>query len=212
MPVTLLAAALAALLAAEPAATEPPSPAEWGPDTGAPSAAAPPQAPPSTRPLPPMPHSISHVEPRAPDWMLAAGWGATSLMGVTATGVEATFEAGQPFATPSPALTLVTADLFVGETTPGLAIRSFAVGAEVWYDGGRLRAGGGLGLGLVSYRRATSGEWDFNLTVGLRAGVELALLRVGSSDVVLGAHGAASLGSWYSGYFTLGWRWRTAPR
>ncbi len=83
---------------------------------------------------------------------------------------------------------------------------------EVWYDAGRCRAGGGLGSGLIGYRRATSGEWALLLTCGLRAGIEVAVLRLGASDVVLGAHGAANLGPWFSGSLTLGYRGRAGPR
>ncbi len=203
MPVTVAAAALAALLAAEP---EPP-PAEWGTGAEEPAAPRPPPKPPD---LPPMPHSIYHpqLQPPPPDFTLAAGWGTGALMGLAATGVEVTFEAALPLAAPSRALPLVAADVFVGETSAGLAIRSFALGAEVWWNGSRVRAGGGLGAALVGYRRATNGEWDLLAAAGLRAGVEVAVLRLGRSDVVLGAHGTASLGPWVTGSFTLGWRVR----
>jgi hypothetical protein len=99
-----------------------------------------------------------------------------------------------------------TFELFVGETRPGLAIRSCALGMEGWYDGGRLRAGGGFGIGAIAYRRATRTEWPFLLTVGLRAGVELALSRLGAGELVLGAHGTASLGPWLSASIVLGYR------
>jgi hypothetical protein len=158
-----------------------------------------------------MPHSVYHPQNAAPaDFTLAVGWGAGALMGVTATGIDVTFEATQP-QPQSRAFPLVTADLFVGDTSAGLPIRSLAVGAEVWWDGGRVRAGGGVGAALAGYRRATSGEWDLLATAGLRAGVELAALRIGRSDVVLGAHGTASLGSWLTGYLSVGWRVRAGP-
>jgi hypothetical protein len=223
MPVTMLAAVLGVLLAAEPeaatatststatpTATPVATDAEWVTGAGEP----PPSAPVEPRPpLPPMPHSLSYVPPHPPDYALAAGWGTTDLMGVNATGTEVTFEATLPLARPSRTVFPVfSAELFVGETAPGLAIRSVALGGELWTDLGRVRLGGGIGSGVIAYSRATNGEWSPWLTCGVRAGIEATVLRVGGGGIVLGAHGSASIGPWMSGHLTIGYRWTGTSR
>lgn len=196
-----------------PLAPPPPGPASPGPDDlvvpppDLPQAAAvpPPPAPPRASPGP----AEAPPAPAAGAWSAAAGPGATRLMGVDASGVALRLAVAPGAAAshvPPAAQPAIELGVFLGETGPGLAMRSISLTTSIWTRGRRLRAGAGLHTGVVAYRRATTGEWPMLLSVGLSGGVELTLLPLGPGALVVGAHGTASLESWFSGALAIGFR------
>lgn len=108
-----------------------------------------------------------------------------------------------------PGVVLLTGELFGGDTSTGLLVRSVAVGAEAWVEAGpRLRLGAGVDLGLVAYRRETRSEWPMLLAPGARAGLEVAAVQWRRGAIVLGGGVAGHIGGvpWLSASVAVGFR------
>lgn len=196
---TLLSAIAAALIAASPTL-------EPEPGAAPPAASDAPRTPdlPQTRDPPPLPPEATRAWVPAPrEFQVMAGYHVLSLMGLEAEGPSLRLARSLRART----LTLLAADLFAGRTSAGLSLRSASLGVEIWTDpASAVRAGVGLDLGILGYQRATTGEWETLLTPGVRGGLEVAVIRIGSGALLVGGHVAARLGPWSSFALSVGYR------
>lgn len=189
----------------------PPAPAVPEPAPGEAPGEAPDEAvPAATPPEPAAPATALTVERREIPRELSffGGVGALRLLGVSATGGQGRVAFAGPVGAGWTGVGFQLAgDLFVGETAPGLAMRSASLSVELWTDPARVvRIGAGLGVGIVGYRRVTNSQWELALASGLHAGVEARLVRWRRAALVLGVHAAAHHGDWISGAASLGLR------
>ena len=205
MPLSATAAALCAALLAQGEVE--PGASEWP--------AAPTVEEPAPRPAALAPTVREPPSRQLRDGMLAlGGWGA-SRYGINAAGGVLRLSRGTEAIDGALQGKLVDVglELALGETAPGLRIWDALASLTVWSSPRRaVRAGLGLDVGAVSYRRVTTGGWEVGGAAGARVALHVDVLpgrdRLGFVEVHAGIR-ALSRGSELSAFALVGLAFRT---